>query len=407
MKTLISVGDAMALIAAPAAGLPIETLPIGAVAGRVLARDIVSTMDQPPFRASAMDGYAVRFDDARTGARLELIGEAAAGAPFDRAVGAGEAVRIFTGGAVPAGADHVVIQEDVSADSGLVTINEAQAACANIREAGVDFRKGALLKSAGERLTPVDLGLIAAANLAAVDVFRKPVVAYFDNGDELVEPGAVLGDGQIVGSNRFATDALIAAWGGAPTYLGRASDDRKAISDIFERSRGADALVTIGGASVGDHDHVRSAFADTGGDLVFSKVSVRPGKPTWFGTIGSTRVLGLPGNPASAIVCAIIFLRPLIAALSGQSATSNYVRAVLSAPLKPNGARETYLRGKIGVDGKARLTAWAAAAQDSSLMTPLSQGNCLIRRAANAPAADAGALVDCILYAPFLSGAAS
>jgi molybdopterin molybdotransferase len=406
MKTLVSVDEAIAQITAKIAAQPAETVAVADAAGRVLARDVVSAIDQPPFRASAMDGYAVRFEDVRAGARLKLIGEAAAGAPFTGVVGAGAAVRIFTGGAVPSGADHIVIQEDTSADSAYVTINETPTAKSHIREEGIDFKKGAVVKPAGARLTPLDLGLIAAANIAEVETVRKPRIAFFDNGDELVEPGAALGAGQIVGSNRIAMEALITLWGGAPDYLGRAADDRKAISRIFEQAQGADALVPIGGASVGDHDLVRGAFADAGGEMIFSKVSVRPGKPTWFGAMGRTRVLGLPGNPASAMVCAMVFLRPLIAALSGQGKKTGYLRAALAAPLDANGARETFLRGRIEADATARLTVRAAAAQDSSLMTPLSQGNCLIRRTANAPAADAGALVDCLPYASLASGAA-
>ena len=351
-----------------------------------------------------MDGYAVRFEDASPGARLALIGEASAGAPFPRALGENEAVRIFTGGVVPAGADHVVIQEDTEAGGADIVIRALQERRANIREAGIDFMEGALLKHEGDRLCPVDLGLIAAANIGFVSVYRKPIVAYFDNGDELHEPGGALGPGQIVGSNRFAMDALIAEWGGAPRYLGRARDNPDSILEKYTAATGADILAPIGGASVGDHDYVRSAFAKAGGDMIFSKISVRPGKPTWFGRIGETRVLGLPGNPASAIVCAILFLRRLIELTGGARGETILHRAALDSPLKPNGPRETYLRGQMIVGEGARLSIIPFDNQDSSLYSPLVNGNCLIRRAANAPAAMTGDICDCVLYGSIGAG---
>lgn len=396
---MISVDEALAAILANAVEATVETAPVGDAHGRVLAADIVSRTDQPPFRASAMDGYAVRFDDAGAGARLTIIGEAAAGAPINRAIGKGEAVRIFTGGAVPDGADHIVVQEEARRDGAAVVVAESQTKRANIREAGIDFRAGALLKRKGDRLTPIDPGLIASANIATVDVFRKPVVAYFDNGDELKEPGEKLTHGEIVGSNRFAMDALIGAWGGAPHYLGRAGDDPSEVRAKFAVAQGADIIIAVGGASVGDHDYVRGAFADAGGDLIFSKVSVRPGKPTWFGKLGDARVLGLPGNPASAIVCAILFLRPLIAASSGEGPQAHrFIHAALTKGLKSNGPRESYLRGLLSVDVNANLSVEAFSNQDSSLYSPLVSGNCLVRREANAPEAAAGERVACLLY---------
>ncbi|MEK7265087.1 MAG: gephyrin-like molybdotransferase Glp [Pseudomonadota bacterium] len=401
---MISVEEALSTILSAAAPAKSETVPVGEAGGRVLARDIVAKINQPPFRASAMDGYAVRFDDLSTGVRLTLVGEAAAGSPVSRGVGKGEAVRIFTGGAVPAGADHVVIQEETLKDGDGVVITSEQARRGNIREAGIDFAEGEILKRKGERLTPIDLGLIAAANIAAVDAYLRPVVAYFDNGDELREPGDTLAPGEIVGSNRFAFDALIRAWGGVPLYLGRAGDSPAQVREKFEKARGADILMTVGGASVGDRDFVRSAFAEAGGVLSFSKIAVRPGKPTWFGLLGDTRVLGLPGNPASAIVCAILFLNPLIAATGGERALArSVIRARLSGALKPNGPRDSYLRGTLIAGEDAVLTVKALAREDSSLISPLASGNCLIRRAAGAVEAKAGDIAECILYAE-LSG---
>jgi molybdopterin molybdotransferase len=397
---MISVDEALATILREAAPLATERVPIEAALGRVPTTDIVSRIDQPPFRAAAMDGYAVRRVDAEAGARLNVIGEAAAGAPFRGALGRDEAARIFTGGEVPAGADHVVIQEDVRAETGAVVIERAQGRASNIREKGIDFRAGVVVAKAGERLGAIDLAVVAAANIATVDVARKPTVAFFDNGDELVEPGAVLKAGEIVGSNRFAFAAMIDEWGGTPLYAGRARDDRKALAEKFLVARGADVVVSIGGASVGDHDHVRTAFADAGGELLFSKISVKPGKPTWFGRLGPFLALGLPGNPASAIVCAILFLRPLIAAFVGEATKARYLRAPLKGELPSNGPRQSFQRATLAVDAGGRLSATPFAGQDSSLLLPLARGNCLIRQAANSPALADGAPVDCLIYRP-------
>ncbi|HNR75565.1 MAG TPA: molybdopterin molybdotransferase MoeA [Parvularculaceae bacterium] len=404
MKKMISVDEAQRLLCAGPFDRVVETVRIGEACGRILAKDVLATIDQPPFRASAMDGYAVRFEDAQEGARLRLAGEAAAGAPFDRALAEGEAVRIFTGGAAPDGADHVVIQEDTARDGDHVIITAPQAKPSNIRSAGVDFRRDDVLKRAGERLSPIDLGLIAAANIASVGVLRKPIVAYFDNGDELREPGAALPAGAIVGSNRFALDALIREWGGEARYLGRAADDAVAIREKFQMAQGAEIIVTVGGASVGDHDYVKSSFEECGGDFVFSKIAMKPGKPTWFGRLGRARVLGLPGNPASAIVCAILFLKPLVAAAAGCDSGMRLVRALLSAGMAANGARESYVRGALAAREDGVLIAAPNAREDSSLYSPLAGGNCLIRRPAHAGAAEAGEIVDCIIYrAPFPS----
>lgn len=401
---MISVDEALAEIGKAGEPLESETVAIGEAAGRVLARDVVAPIDQPPFRSSAMDGYAVRFADARRGATLKVVGEAAAGKPFTGAIGPGEAARIFTGGVVPKGADHVVIQEDVTAKDGAVAINDEQREPANIRDAGIDFRAGAIVRKAGVRLAPADLGLIASANVAEVFVRRRPVVAFFDNGDELVEPGAPLGDGAIVGSLRFSFAPLIASWGGVPLYLGRAGDDRASIDPLLKRARDADVLVTIGGASVGDHDHMRPAFLAAGGAMTFSKVSVKPGKPTWFGSLHRTRVLGLPGNPASALVCAHLFLRPLMSAMVGAGEEAPRFRAALKGTIGANGPRESYLRARIEAEAAGRLVVSPFRNQDSSLLTPLAEGNCLIRRRAEAPAAADGELVDCFLLSPFGGG---
>ena len=385
---MISVEEALSLILADVEPTLAEEVSIEDALGRILAEDVRALLTQPPFNASAMDGYAVRFEDAVEGATLEVVGEAAAGAPVDAVVGKGEAIRIFTGGVVPEGADHVIIQEDVVRDGDRIRIVAPQLVAANVRQAGKDFSKGDVIATAGRGLSAVDLSLIAAANIGRIRVRRRPVVALFDNGDELVEPGNTLNAGQIIGSNRFALAALIREWGGEPHYLGRAADNFASVRAKFEATRNADILVAIGGASVGDHDYVRPAFHDVGGRLVFSKVAVKPGKPTWFGDIQATRVLGLPGNPASAIVCAILFLRPLIQRLCG--VTAGAVRKALAAVSIPeNGSRETYLRAHI-VDKSAGANRFAPFEdQDSSLLAPLAGAEALIRRLANAPAVSA------------------
>jgi molybdopterin molybdotransferase len=406
MTALPSVEEALAEIKRAAHALPPETVSIDKAAGRVLAADVVAAITQPPFRASAMDGYAIRTRDAEPGVRLRVIGVSAAGSPFRGAVGALDAVRIFTGAVAPEGADRILIQEEARVETDSVVVTAPQTGGTNIREAGIDFSAGAVLKRRGARLSAIDLGLIASSNVSDVSVSRRPLVAYFDNGDELVEPGSSLEVGRIVGSNRFALEALIAEWGGTPRYLGRAADDPADVRRKFAEAAGADLIIAVGGASVGDHDYVRRAFAEAGGKIGFSKISVKPGKPTWFGRLGKACVIGLPGNPASAIVCAVLFVEPLIAGLLGESSRGEPIRASLSAPAKANGARESYLRGRVVADPSGRLVVTPFVNEDSSLMTPLASGNCLVRRMANAPAAAEGDIIDCILYGAIATGGA-
>lgn len=390
-----SVDEALSVIREAASPLPAETVPIEAAVGRVLAADARARVTHSPFAASAMDGYAVRFEDARNeGARLKVIGEARAGGAAPLRIGAGEAVRIFTGGVVPGGADHILVQEEARRDGDVVITTAAQKEPGHIRASGMDFREGDLLRAKGVRLAPVDLSLLAAANIPAVSVARRPLVALFDNGDELVEPGVELVPGQIVASNRYALCALIKVWGAQAHYLGRAGDSEASVRAMIER--GGDVLVPVGGASVGDHDHARAAFAGAGGRLLFDKIAVKPGKPTWLGRLDGTLTLGLPGNPASAIVCAFLFLQPLIDALLGAEERAKTVRAVLGSPLPANGPRETYLRAHARIDGEGRLRAMPADNQDSALIGVLAEADVLIRRAARAPAAPAGEIIDVI-----------
>lgn len=394
---MLSVDDAIAAILDGAGPLPSETVALNELKARIAAEDIPARMTQPPFAASAMDGYAVRIADAIVGAELKVIGESPAGAPFAGKVGKGEAVRIFTGGAVPDGAGHVVIQEDVIREGAHVRIIEAQDAPKHIRAAGIDFKKGDMLAGAGEALHEIHGAIFAAANISEVSVIRRPKVSLFSNGDELAEPGAALKPGQIVNSNRYALAAMIKAWGGEPDYLGRAPDDEAAIGEFFRRGRGADIVVPIGGASVGDYDYVKSAFKNEGGEIIFEKVAVRPGKPAWFGRLGSARVVGLPGNPASAIVTAALFVQPLARRLAGERAdgTPVFRKAELMTPLEENGARESFLRAEAAPTSNG-LTVFAAPNQDSSLLSPFAKANALIRRLPNAPAAAKGDMVEVV-----------
>ena len=393
---MLSVDEAVAVILNGAEPLGAESVGLDGLAGRIAAAHVKAQLTQPPFSASAMDGYAVRFEDAKPGACLAVIGEAPAGAIFEGAVGKGETVRIFTGGVVPDGADHVVIQEEVTRDGDAIAINARQEKPRNIRAAGGDFKKGDTLVTAGETLHEIDGAILAAANVAELQVFRRPVLALFSNGDELVEPGATVGAGKIINSNHYALCAMIERWGGKAAYLGCAPDDEKAIAGFFEKAKRADIAVPVGGASVGDYDCVKSAFACAGGELGFEKVAVKPGKPTWFGRLGATRVVGLPGNPASAIVTLALFIRPLLRRLAGgEAGKAPTVNGVLARPLAANGAREAYLRAKVRQDGGV-WRATPAADQDSSLLSPFRTANALIKRPVHAPAAAVGDAVELV-----------
>jgi molybdopterin molybdotransferase len=374
--------------------LAAETVALHSALGRVLSQDIVASRDQPPFAASAMDGFAVRSSD--TPGNLQLIGESAAGHGFGGRCEPGTAIRISTGAAMPEGADTVVIQEDVRRDGDGITV-PATAADKNIRSRGCDFTAGTLLLAAGRRLDGVALSLVAASGTARVPVVRAPRVAILSSGDELAAPGSQPNPYQIFDSGTFGLAGLIQSWGGIPNRLAVEKDDVGAIARAAEESlRDADLLVVIGGASVGDHDHARPALTRLGLKLAVEKIAVRPGKPTWFGAAGQGLVLGLPGNPASALACAALFLRPLIEAMLGRDpshcvATS---RARLIQGLPANGPREHYLRARLEVDGEGRQIVRAFEDQDSSLISVFAAANALIRLPAGAPGLAAGAMVD-------------
>jgi len=394
---MLSVDKALATILDGVAPVEAETVALTELTDRIAAASVKARMTQPPFAASAMDGYAVQIDDARRGARLTVIGEAPAGSPFSRAVGAGEAVRIFTGSVIPDGADHVVIQEDVKCDRDQILINEEQTTPRHIRKAGIDFHEGDLLISAGEKFHEIHCAILAAANIATVNVVRKPRVALFSNGDELREPGGQLQPGQIINSNHYAVSAMIRRWGGKPDYLGRASDSEEEIASFFKRAAAADVIVPIGGASVGDYDFVKSALKKCGGETVFENVAVRPGKPTWFGKLNSARVVGLPGNPASAIVTAALFVQALVRNLAGQGDFKHgFESARLQGSLPSNGLREAYLRANSIFDETTERSVVSVANQDSSLLSPFSRADMLIRRMPNAKTAKEGDEVEIV-----------
>lgn len=391
---LMPVSDALAAVLAGAEPLAEETVALDQAYHRVLARDLAARRTQPPEAMSAMDGYAVRAADAATiDSRLTVTGEVAAGRPFAGTVGPGEAVRIFTGGVIPEGADAVVIQEDTVADGSGVTIKEAAIPGRHIRRAGVDFAEGDVLLRKGTRLTERDLALAAAMNHPHLAVCRRPKVAILATGDELVTPGTAPGPGQIVYSNGYALHALARSEGAETIDLGIASDTLESTSAGIRRARerGADILVTTGGASVGDHDLVQQALRDAGIAMAFWKIAIRPGKPMMHGRLDAMRVIGLPGNPVSSYVCAFLFMVPLIRALSGRSIIRHQrERAVLGRDLSANDQREDYLRARLELRDDGTPVAVPVSHQDSSLLANLAAAQVLLVRAPFAPKAEAG-----------------
>ena len=390
---LLSVAEALERVLANAVPLPAEEAPLAEAAGRVLALPLKARRTQPPADVSAMDGYAVRAADVeKVPARLKVIGEVAAGRPFARAIGPGEAARIFTGGVLPAGADTIVIQENAKREGDGVEVEKPSAKGRHIRVQGLDFMAGDLLLEAGHRLRARDLALAAAMNHPLVPVHRRPKVALVATGDELVPPGTEPGPGQIVSSNLFALAALAHAEGAQVADLGIVGDRLDDTVAVVRRARqlGADILVTSGGASVGDYDLVQKALNAEGVELSFWKLALRPGRPLMHGRLGAMHVLGIPGNPVSAFVCGFLFLVPLIRRLAGRSdLTPPRESAVLGGGLPENDERADYLRATL-TDGPDGPIATPFSVQDSSMMAPLAQSGCLVIREPHAPAAKAG-----------------
>ncbi|PJE34317.1 molybdopterin molybdenumtransferase MoeA [Pseudooceanicola lipolyticus] len=386
---MITVAEAHALLAGLVAPLEMEQVPLAEAHGRVLARDISAGRDQPPFAASSMDGYAIKAAEAELHAMFRVIGESAAGHRFSGALGAGQAVRIFTGAPVPEGADFVVIQENVSAKGDLITITDGPGVKSNIRPAGVDFRKGMTL-AAPRLLRPADIALLAAMNHDRVPVTRRPKVALIATGDELVMPGERPGADQIIASNTFGLQAMLAEAGAQPRLLPVARDSYASLATAFDLAQGADLVITVGGASVGDHDLVGEVAAGLGMERAFYKVAMRPGKPLMAGRLAGAAMVGLPGNPVSAMVCGYLFILPMIRAMLGLGADLPALKqARLNAALERNGPREHYLRARVEAD---RVTAFEN--QDSSLLTVLSEANALLVRPADDGPRAAGEMVN-------------
>ncbi|WP_043364337.1 gephyrin-like molybdotransferase Glp [Belnapia sp. F-4-1] len=394
---MISVEEARARILAALTATPAETVPLPAGWGRVLAHPVLARLTQPPADVSAMDGYAVRAVDSAEGARLAVIGTAPAGHPFTGEVGAGQAVRIFTGGIVPSGADAILLQEDAEAAASTVLVKEAVRSGRWIRRRGLDFAEGEEVLPAGRRLTARDIGLAAAANTPWLAVHRAPRIGILATGDEIALPGDPIPPGGIVSSNAHALAALVRAGGGDPLILPIAPDDSQAIAEAARAARACDLLVTTGGASVGDHDLVQSALGPEGFTLDFWKIAMRPGKPLIWGRLGATPVLGLPGNPVSALVCSVLFLIPALDRLSGlPGAPPRTIRALAGTDLPQNDRRFDHLRATLqpGPEGVPLATPFSM--QDSSMMKTLARADALILRAPGAPALPAGASVEVI-----------
>lgn len=395
---LLEVGEAQARILAAMSALPTETVPLQAALGRVLAADIVAARDQPPAAVSAMDGYAVRAADTAAESWLEVVGEAAAGQPLAFSVGPGKAARIFTGGLLPDGADAILIQEDAVAEGGRVLAKEAVSPGLFVRERGLDYKAGWTGLRAGQRLDPRHIGLAASLGAGWVEVRRKPRIGILATGNELVLPGRVPEPHQISSSNSFTLAAMIESWGGQAVDLGIALDEPAALAARLDAAQGLDLLVTSGGASVGEHDLVQSVAGERGLELDFWKIRMRPGKPLIFGRIGLVPLLGLPGNPVSAAVCGIVFLRGAIRRLLGRDPTLPSGMARLAEPLGRGGERQEYLRAERDEEGAVRAT----GRQDSSMFAALATADVLLVRPPREGPLERGATVTVIDLATVL-----
>lgn len=389
---MIPVAEARARILAALSALPAEQVAISQADGRVLAHDIAARVTKPPQDVSAMDGYAVHAADvAEVPATLTVVGEAPAGGAHGSRLARGEAVRIFTGGPLPEGADAIVIQENTSREGDRVTVIQAAEAGRFVRKRGLDFLAGDIGCRRGERLGARQIGLIAAMNVPWVMVTRRPRIAILGTGDEIVNPGDPLGPNQIISSNSLALAAIVREAGAEALNLGIATDNEASLRGMIAGARQADLLVVSGGMSVGDHDLVRHVLGEDGLDLDFWKIAMRPGKPLVFGRLGDTPMLGLPGNPVSTLVCGHLFLRPAIARMLGLGDESTgEERARLAIDLKANDEREDYLRARLERDEDGGWLATPFGAQDSSMLATLARADALVVREPNAPAARAG-----------------
>lgn len=397
---MISVEEALARVLALFSPLPGEEISLAQALGRVLAEDLAARRTQPPFAVSAMDGYAVRIADLATiPASLRVVAEVPAGRGFEGILGAGEAARIFTGAPLPEGADTVVIQEDTRREGERVVVLSETTPGRHVRAKGLDFAEGAVALSAGKRLTARDIGLAAGMNRPWLFVHRRPRVGILSTGDEVVMPGEPMGPYQIVSSNSLALAAFVEACGAVPVSLGNAPDDPEALRRVAAATRGVDLLVSTGGVSVGDYDLVRPALAADGFELDFWQIAMRPGKPLMVGLYRGVPLLGLPGNPVSTLVCALLFVKPALDLLSGLAkAPAPALRARLGTPLKANDHREEYLRARLSRSEDGTLEVFPSAVQDSSMMSVLAAADCLAVRPPHAPAAACGESVPILLF---------
>jgi len=400
---VISVEEALSRLLAPLEKLPLEQVSIADAIGRVLAEDLAARRTQPPFAVSAMDGYAVRAEDLATvPVELRIVAEVPAGAGFGGHIGAGEAARIFTGAPMPAGTDTIVIQEDTQREGDRVRVLEGASRGRYVRREGLDFAEGDVLLRTGQRLTARDIGLAAAMNRPWLFVHRKPRIGILSTGDEIVMPGDPIGPHQIVSSNSLSLAAFVAACGGIPVSVGNAPDDPAALRQVAAATRGVDLLVTTGGASVGEHDLVRDVLGADGLELDFWQIAMRPGKPLMVGRYRGTPMVGLPGNPVSTLVCALLFLRPALDRLSGAVAPAEAApMARLGTALPKNDRRQDYLRSRLARVADGTLEVFPFEVQDSSMMRLLSDADCLVVRPPHAPAIAAGATVPIV---PFPGG---
>ena len=391
---MISVDEARTHILADLRPTPAEVVALANAWNRVTAAPVIARLTQPPADVSAMDGYALRAADGILGATLTQIGAAPAGHPFAGTVEPGQIVRLFTGSIVPAGADSILLQEDAAKDGDRVTVNEAVVAGRHIRRAGQDFAKGDTVVAAGRRMTARDVGLSAAANHPWINVHRRPRVGILATGDEIAMPGEPIPAGGIVSSNSHALAALVRAGGGEPIVLPIAADTNEAVASVADSVAGLDMLVTTGGASVGDHDLVISGLQTRGLVVDFWQIAMRPGKPLLFGQLGAVPVLGLPGNPVSALVCSILFLIPALARMSGlPAAPPPTTTAILSVPVPKNDHRADHLRSTIAIDSDGRTLVTPFPVQDSAMLRRLATADALVLRPPHAPALPAGAEV--------------
>ncbi|AZO30501.1 gephyrin-like molybdotransferase Glp [Mesorhizobium sp. M1B.F.Ca.ET.045.04.1.1] len=390
---LLPVAEALERLLGGATALPGESVPLADAADRVLTEPVVALRTQPPFNASAMDGYAARFADVGSvPARLSVIGMAPAGRGFTGIVGKGEAVRLFTGAPLPEGADTIVIQENVrDLGGGQIEVTEPTSAGRNIRRAGLDFLKGDVLLEKGRLLDPAALSLAASANHPSLTVVRRPLVVIIATGDELLPPGSELGPDQIISSNAYGVAATAQSVGARALDLGIAADRHDAIAALVGKAveAGADVIVTLGGASVGDHDLIHDVLTGQGMQLDFWKIAMRPGKPLMFGRLGDIRCIGLPGNPVASLVCSQLFLKPLLARLGGRSYRQDIRTARLAAAMHANDLRQDYVRAAVREEA-GQLVATPFGIQDSSMLRMLADASGLIVRQPFAPAAEVG-----------------